>query len=120
MEGKFVCKYCDKEYSSSQSRSNHYKKFHKKEEEKIIIEGEYNCGKCKKSYANRHSKWKHEQKCKNKNFLEDKINKIENYFEEIKELIKNKKESNINTQLINLIVDKSKTIEELKNKIEVG
>jgi hypothetical protein len=124
MEGKFVCKYCDKEYSSSQSRSNHYNKFHKKVEEKVIIKGEYNCGKCKKSYANRHSKWKHERNCKNKNLLEDKINKIENYFEEIKELIKkkedNKKESNINTQLINLIVDKSKTIEELKNKIEVG
>jgi hypothetical protein len=149
MEGKFVCKYCDKEYSTSQSRSNHYTKIHKiistynsqqklkKKEVKtiennteiLINKGKYDCIICNKSFSNRHSKWKHQKKCKNKSVLEDKITKLEKDFDIFKEVIKNKEQSkkniivdhsNINTHLINLIVDKSKTIEELKNKIELG
>jgi len=157
MEGKFVCKYCDKEYSSSQSRSNHYTKIHKiistynnhKTQEKIkldkikleinIDEKKYNCRMCEKNYMSKQSRWKHEQKCKVAKKKIDEITILKNDINILKEQIKNveqkkqiksvehKKQkeiivehSNINTHLINLIVDKSKTIEELKNKIELG
>jgi len=89
-ECKFVCKHCNKEYSSSQSRSNHYKKFHEvknvincvpKKDHGVpaVFQGEnvseYNCKICKKNYSNRHSLWKHTQKCKTKKI--DQTNLLE-------------------------------------------
>lgn len=146
MEGKFVCKYCDKEYSSSQSRSNHYTKIHKiistynnhKNLEKIKLEikndeknKKYCCRVCEKNFSCKQSRWKHEQKCKVSDKV--KINELailKNDINILKEQIKNveyKKQKKItidaptvNTQLINLIIEKSRVIEGLKNKIELG
>lgn len=93
MEGKFVCKYCDKEYSSSQSRSNHYTKIHKiistynnhKLQEKIKLEKikleikideknkKYYCRMCEKNFSSKQSRWKHEKKCK---VAKEKIDEI--------------------------------------------
>jgi hypothetical protein len=99
----------------------------------------YNCRYCNKIYDKIKSRWKHEQKCKiifeekeqKKQLFEIKIAKI-NKKKEIKLAIINEKiklaEINkelelakiipINNQLINLIVDKTNIIEELKTKID--
>ena len=150
MEGKVSCKYCGKEFSSGQSRGNHYRKIHKikanyynyprieNKLEKIKLEikideknKKFYCRMCEKNFSCKQSRWKHEQNC---NVVAkekiDEITILKNDINILKEQIKNvehKKQkeiivehSNINTHLINLIVDKSKTIEELKNKIELG
>jgi hypothetical protein len=107
---KFKCKYCNKEYSSSQSRSNHYSKFHSTESvpnvvqtsvpksihKKTTLNKEYRCEFCDNNYANRHSRWKHQQKCKNKNLENNNIlemkNEMAKYKKETEEEIKKLKE----------------------------
>jgi hypothetical protein len=98
----------------------------------------YNCRFCNKCYDKRQSRWYHEQKCKiifeennNKTKLENKNlkNEIKQFKILLQDTINKKLEINllketnkvlnnnipINNQLINIIVDKTNIIEELKN-----
>jgi len=107
-----TCKFCNKEYASYSSRSNHISKYHK-----IIVTQDvtqdvtqsnlnnnetntYCCSKCNKSFKFRQGKWRHEQKC-NEKYSEDKINKIEKelleYKTEMEKLKKNITKINENT-----------------------
>lgn len=98
-ECKFICKYCEKEYSSSQSRSNHYKKFHPiipvtLSDPKVntvtsnVVQcnfgSDYSCDNCNKIYANRHSLWKHVKKCKVKKQNENNLLEIKKENSEMK------------------------------------
>jgi len=135
---KLKCKYCSKEYASHQSRCNHMRRYHQKviienNEKKIIIpkiiedtncvfckknyystknkmthekiceiRKKYICSNCDKKFISRQGKWGHEKECK---IVKQKEIKIED-------------EDKVNNQLINIIVEKTKTIKELKNKME--
>ena len=135
---KYNCKTCDKEYSCYKSLWNHNKKFHKNdttkskylvslEQSKVSIKCKY----CNNEYKHKQSKSKHEKICKKKTDmltleemqkkiieLEDKI-KITNITNKQYEEIINKLSLPVNNQLINIIEDKNKKIEELQlnNKI---
>jgi hypothetical protein len=110
-----ICKYCQKEYSSQSSRSNHIKKYHidvidaikpedkpkltldkSKYKSKIshVLIDEYKCKFCPNKYRHFQSRWKHEQKCKNNNIDENnKIKLLENKNAKIeKEMSEYKKE----------------------------
>jgi len=148
---EFICKICDKKYSSIQSLCNHNKKFHNNEchnnckcnkcyskkvplcvIESIIIKNKYLCKHCYKGFGSRQSRWTHEKKfCKQRNIekiiIEPDNNEIVKKNLIIPNLINShifkkdfevKSNYPINNQLINIIVDKSKTIEALKTKIE--
>jgi hypothetical protein len=106
---------------------------------------EYKCTHCNKIFKMRQYRWKHEKTCKIKKENDNKIQKLEetinklkkendnnklkkdnklnkdnnNKIQQLEETInKLKNEPSINNQLINLIVDKTNTIEELKTKID--
>jgi hypothetical protein len=93
-ENKFACKHCNKEYSSKQSRSNHYYLYHNNElSQKSAFtsakyqppknEDTYQCKYCTKKYKHIQSRWKHEQKCD-----KNKIGKIEEENKQIKQEVK--------------------------------
>ncbi len=135
IEKEFRCKICDKTYSSASSLCNHNKKFHNKlnntpiihdntlDNTQIIHCKKYKCHTCKKTFNNFQNRWKHEKICKQKAdepTTKQELEELKKTINELKiELEKTKKhdEPNVNKQLINIIVDKDKTIEELKNKI---
>jgi hypothetical protein len=120
---KHTCNVCNKMYSSYKSLWNHKKSFHNtiynnvipnNLNNNIIINNtkEYKCKNCNKIFKMRQYRWKHEKTCKIKKENDNKIQELE---ESINKL---KNEPSINNQLINLIVDKTNTIEELKTKID--
>jgi len=112
---EYKCKYCDKVYSSYQSRCNHTRKFHKKDvvENVVIIQNDVVknvvenvventttkikkniCKKCNKELSDRISRWKHEKICNKDLDIIDEIknNKIEKIEEENIEIkLKNEK-----------------------------
>jgi hypothetical protein len=101
---EYRCEDCKKNYSSYQSLWNHNKKIHKKGllgghfgGHLVVIGGhqmttekvEGNiCKYCDKVLCDRHSRWKHEQKCKNKNDLINKYNKLVKEVNNIKKEMK--------------------------------
>jgi hypothetical protein len=119
---EYKCKVCVKEYSSYQSLWIHTKKFHKTpslDSHSIVIVGNSNvienkteivdvlsCKFCKRKFKARQSRWRHEKICKIKNTAIIK--------QETKEPIGSNITNNINNQLINIIIDKTKIIEKLK------
>jgi hypothetical protein len=87
------CIFCKKNYYSTKNKITH---------EKICeLRKKYFCFKCDKKFISRQGKWVHEKECK---IVKQKEIKIED-------------DNKINNQLINIIVEKTKTIEELKNKM---
>jgi hypothetical protein len=83
-----MCQYCNKEFSSYQSRCNHIRKFHKEIKdtlsstvglhmsnnvnkcqpiniETVINKKNYECSKCNKKFNTRQARWKHEKICEN-------------------------------------------------------
>jgi hypothetical protein len=100
------CKFCQKDFASYSSRSNHIKKFHSEHiinkynhhnqgdnhfnnpnNPKNINElGGYKCSKCNKNFGYYQNRWRHEQKCTVKN-SEPTYNN-----DDIKELIKENQE----------------------------
>ena len=163
-----ICKYCNKEYSSYASRSNHIKKFHTTNIEvdqmmsNNFVKNTVNkmsnksltCQKCSKEFNNRQARWSHEKKCnidnnniilllkqqlkeKDDKFKEETNNvkkELEIKFNEQLDTMKKqmmtlmnkhtinniKKDSEVNpvnNQLINIIMDKNKRIDELNTKI---
>jgi hypothetical protein len=141
---EYICKICNKNYSSYQSIWNHNKKFHIIQYNTInntdntldntlnnTLDNKYNCNYCKKLFNNYQNRWKHQKICKNKkvinevninNQLNNNINTTNNNSNTINNIdnIKDKHSKNIPiyNQLINIIVEKNKTIEELNNKID--
>ncbi len=91
---EYKCGYCEKEYKSSQSKSNHIMLKHKDEHIKFKEEYKNRCSKCDKMLSCPQSKSRHEKKCMENNIkvLEEKNKLLE---ELLKEMIKNK-QSNIN------------------------
>ena len=86
-ENKFACKHCNKEYSSKQSRSNHYYLYHNNKVvtmssnlellQNNVVKMSTNddntiCIYCNKKLCDRKSRWRHEKKCKEKE-TKDKI-----------------------------------------------
>jgi len=101
------------------------------------IKKKFKCRHCNKNLSYKQSKWRHEKYCKEKEKINNNLPIIENKEEtnllinednnllinEDNKLITHKSEETkndypINNQLINIIIDKTKTIEELKYKIE--
>jgi len=135
-----ICKYCNKEYSSQSSRSNHIKKYHndeinqtkpndkpKKNFDKSNISldksDEYKCNYCSKKYKHFQSRWKHEQKCKNINIEKDtnnsKIKLLENKNAKIeKEIFKYKKEMDtLKNMLQKALKIHPKTLNKINNQL---
>ncbi len=102
---KFICEYCNREYKSSNSRSNHYKIKHKNEyieHKHQKIEQRLNCSKCNKKLCDRYSKYRHEKICNNKVEIEELQKSIKELTEKFNILLekKNKKhQTNINKQI---------------------
>lgn len=121
------CKYCNKEYSSYSSRSNHIKKFHSdvvskssttvvtnvvkdvvKKHNNVKVKANNICKYCDKEFCDRMYRWKHEKSCKEK---ENKIN-----FEEIV------KEQKKEIQELRDLIQKSmkihpKTLQKINNQL---
>lgn len=116
IEKRYICTYCEKEYSSYKSLWNHNNKYHtilniKKEKNvaKKIVHLEKNvancsklkkdntvCSYCNKKLCTRMYRWKHEKKCKikienTKELDNTKIEKLEKEIEDLKTLIKTNK-----------------------------
>jgi len=100
-----VCKYCNKEYSSYSSRSNHIKRFHKVNVVNGVIatvndtvndlsivknsdDMKYICINCNKKFKFRQGKWAHEKICK-KAIIENKseIEEIKAEMERLRDII---------------------------------
>ena len=109
-----LCKYCNKEFSSYQSRCNHIRKFHNDKKslndndtslsvikcqlDKSTIK--YKCKKCNGDFSTRQSKWFHEKKCSKDN---SELIELKKENEMIKKQLKihPKKLQKINKQLHN-------------------
>jgi len=104
----FICKHCNKEYSSQSSRSNHIKIYHSVEIDKKAASihqhksskissskkeevGDFKCKNCDKIYNHYQSKWRHEKDCKVKKIEIDekdfKIEKLEKEMENLKNML---------------------------------
>jgi len=137
----FSYKVCDKNLSSYKSLWRHNKTFHKDmiildntfhtksiilDNTLIIPEKYYNCRTCNKQFKNFQNRWKHEKICKKKidELVKSKeeLRKTNDEITKTKQQLTTKDNNNkgieLNTQLINVLVEKTKTIEELKNKLD--
>ncbi len=129
---RYRCKICNKNYANNSSLWNHNNKFHNKTNNfsttsnnllspNIKQQKVFRCQYCGKIYNIQQSRWKHEQKCKKKDLivLDNKIipdpNQQNHQITNINNQ-QNNNTNNINNQLIDLIVEKQKIIEELKSK----
>ena len=125
----FNCKSCNKKYGSYQSLWNHNKKFHNNQN---INDYQYNCENCNKNLSSRQSKWRHLKICKkitcdgkSKSYNKVKLKnedtvKLKKENEELKKELNNINNVPINNQLINIISDKNKKIEELSKNIQLN
>ena len=128
MSIEYKCKICNKIYKTYQTLWKHNWHFHDNTSSTNIISNntsnntstdikQFNCKYCDKNHNTRQSKWYHQQKCKIKNDTKKQTEvQIELLQEKNKiyEEIINKLSLPINHQLINLIEDKNKKIEELQ------
>ncbi len=126
---RYRCKICNRNYANNSSLWNHNNKFHKDD---VTIQPhnvtknvtntvttvtnvppvtkKYECINCGKKFNCRQNKYQHQKHCKKDLIvLDDKIIPDSN-----QQITNNT--NNINNQLIDLIVEKQKIIEELKNK----
>ena len=136
---EYICKECNKKYSSYQSLWIHNKKFHNNKSttchqpvqnsiqnrlQECIppnnIDNNVICKFCKKELSNRQSRWRHEQNCKNKDTqteikteiieLKEKIQELTKKISNDKQTITNAKNSNINNgKIINQKIIINKT-----------
>jgi hypothetical protein len=129
-----ICKYCNKEYSSQSSRSNHIKKYHQTESEQNVSNISTNvsndvsnvsnvsifkCLVCNENFKSRTTKWRHEKICeksdninKTKSKNEEKIEKIE------KEMLEYKKEVEVlKNQLQKALKIHPKTLNKINNQL---
>jgi hypothetical protein len=125
----FNCKSCNKKYGSYQSLWNHNKKFHNNQN---INDHQYNCKNCNKKLSSRQSRWRHLKICrkvtddgKSKSYNKVKLKNDDTFNlkkenEELKKELSNINNVPINNQLINIISDKNKKIEELSKNIQLN
>jgi hypothetical protein len=137
MDGKYSCKTCNKNYSCYKSLWNHNKKFHKVEtSQKTHIDSidqnsskltlnKLKCIYCNKILSRKNNLTRHERTCKNKLLEINKIEQLETKINELesklnKSVINERTTLNypINNHLIDIIVDKSKAIEDLQTTIQ--
>jgi hypothetical protein len=104
----YLCKFCEKSYSSYSSRSNHVRIYHRHHtlpqcDQKLIkheknvtkcdqskhdnVHMENTCKFCEKVLANRHSRWRHEKKCKTNRTDSIEILELRKEIEELKILL---------------------------------
>ena len=125
-----LCQYCNKEYSSYSSRSNHIKKYHSEHvtignhesNHKCNHKGNhgnhslenkedktYDCRKCGKLFDYKQNRWRHEQKCTEikTNFNNNEVLELKKEIGDLKEMLQKhlkihpKTLQKINKQLIN-------------------
>ncbi len=102
---KYICKFCNKEFNKRQNKWAHEKKFCKIKKNKIINNNPTNLQTNKLDISKKHISY----------FDETTINQDNKKF---KEKLEEKVNYPINNQLINIIIDKSKTIEALRQEID--
>ena len=129
------CKYCNKEYKSQSSRSNHIKKYHSNPDViqtsnsviQTVIQSNpvnnetntYFCSKCNKSFKFRQGKWKHEQKCTDEKTKIEESNK--NEIEIMKKQLENTLLKLAETQdLLKSIKIHPKSLQKINNNINKG
>jgi len=131
------CNHCNKEYKSYQSLWNHNKKFHSviinknkqtpkkttKIHKQFINKNQtkpktYNCRHCDKEFSFVQARHRHEKTCKTKINILEENKKLKSEINELLNKNTNHPVMPINNQLINMIVDKTNTIQELKTKID--
>ncbi len=142
-----LCQYCNKEYASYSSRSNHLKKFHSamisqnipndkphnksnyksiiSHINKEIIDDLYQCNYCNNTYKHFQSRWKHEQKCKIKNHKKEplEINEIKNENEKLKQEINDLKKTQkdelekFKNDILKSIKIHPKTLQKINNQL---
>lgn len=117
----YLCNICNTSYKTTKTLLNHNNKFHNTDNKLI-----FNCSYCDSKFTRKNNMVMHiKNKCKNKKEIEDK-SLIQKQITEMQNKIKileTKQPNNkiiettppINNQLINIIMDKNKIIEELKN-----
>ena len=123
---EYKCDICIKLYSSYQSLWIHTKKFHMHKRVNLCtnVSKTYDCIFCKKLFNDRSNRFKHQKICKNKvteiTELKDKIKEFESKINATNSKITNNLETKlnfpINNHLIDIIVDKSNAIINLKNE----
>jgi hypothetical protein len=108
----FICKICDKKYSSASSLCNHNNKFHSEVSQSKVSQNTdcdqskvsqlkiYTCSYCGNNYKHKQSRWSHEQKCKNK----DDLDELKNIINELK-------------QQFALILKQNKTLQKMNNQV---
>jgi hypothetical protein len=124
---EYKCKVCAKDYSSYKSLWNHTKKFHTAKTAKDCITtvkqqdltANNICKYCNKKFTRKNNMNVHINKsCKERkneiNKLKEELAIIKQETKETKEPIGSNITNNINNQLINIIIDKTKIIEKLK------
>jgi hypothetical protein len=93
-----ICKFCNKEFSSYSSRSNHIKKYHKPDVTKTVTyvtktvtkcnknvkDKAYNCKYCNEEFNTRQTRWRHEKICQEENKNPDEIKELKKENEEMK------------------------------------
>lgn len=88
--GTFICKFCKKEYTSINSRINHYKIKHLAEYNQYKIKKEetkLNCKKCNKLFSHRNSKNRHEKTCNNQTQIKDLQKTVKELTEKLNTII---------------------------------
>ena len=131
MSERYKCKFCEKDYASMSARSNHVKKYHTQDVDKMYtngihsgIQSVYNsltsdtskqnnlCKYCNKKLSNRNSRWRHEKICKGDNLLEKK------------EITQIQKASNIQNNIDNkqIVINNfgSNNLEHLSDKFKIN
>ena len=138
IQKEYKCITCNKFYSTRQNLWKHNSKHHIRidiQNDILDIQNNTNniqnniCKHCNKKLSNSQSRWRHEKKCKNKdnkdNEMIEKIKKLEETQKNMEDEIKKLKKQEVDEQqfsiplagqLINMIMDKNKTILELKDK----
>jgi hypothetical protein len=123
----YYCKVCNKKYASASSLWNHNKKFHNDmvihDNTSIIHDNtckKYKCLFCNKIFNNYQNRWKHNKICKNNKIitLEKENTELKNKIIPIQQINNTEQHIPINNQLINIIVDKTNTINKLITKID--
>jgi hypothetical protein len=129
---EYKCNICNKLYSSYQSLWIHNRKYHT---HNTIITNQLQsndqssnnqkCKYCNKIFSHYNNKWRHEKTCKNKVIEVSVITELKKEITELKNMITTKNTTNnletklnfpINNHLIDIIVNKSNTIIDLKNE----
>ena len=129
---EYKCTICNKLYSSYQSLWIHNKKYHN---HNTIITNQLQsndqssnnqkCKYCNKIFSHYNNKWRHEKTCKSKVIEVSEITELKKEITELKNMITTKNTTNnletklnfpINNHLIDIIVNKSNTIIDLKNE----